>query len=138
MDQQWYSVEQVADLLGLHVKTVRGYVRDERLNAVRVGKQYRISREDLAQFTGERAAPATAARHVETSSFVQIDAIDRAAMDRLTSAVLGSLRGEPGEAPLRVDTTYDEDRGSLKFIVIGSPTRTAELLKLIDVLLEQV
>lgn len=138
MDKQWYSVEQVADLLGLHVKTVRGYVRDERLNAVRVGKQYRISREDLARFTGERPAPAAADRHVETSSFVRIDGIDRAAMDRLTSAVLGSLRGEPGDAQLRVDTTYDAERGSLKFIVIGSPARTAELLKLIDVLVEQV
>ncbi|WP_323055107.1 helix-turn-helix domain-containing protein [Saccharopolyspora sp. NFXS83] len=138
MVQQWYSVEQVADLLGLHVKTVRGYVRDERLNAVRVGKQYRISRDDLARFTGARTGPAAVDRHVETSSFVQIDPIDRAAMDRLTSAVLGSLRGEPGEPPLRVDTTYDEERGSLKFIVIGSPTRTAELLKLIDVLVEQV
>lgn len=137
MVQQWYSVEQVADLLGLHVKTVRGYVRDARLNAVRVGKQYRISRDDLARFTGERAAPA-ADRHVETSSFVQIDPIDRAAMDRLTSAVLGSLRAEPGEAPLRVDTTYDEERGTLKFIVIGPPARTAELLKLIDALVEQV
>jgi excisionase family DNA binding protein len=29
-----YSVERVANLLGLHVKTVRTYVRDGRLKAV--------------------------------------------------------------------------------------------------------
>ena len=42
MDQDLYSVEQVAEQLGLHVKTVRNYVRDGRLKAVRIGKQYRM------------------------------------------------------------------------------------------------
>ncbi|MGW4297601.1 helix-turn-helix domain-containing protein, partial [Micromonospora chersina] len=28
-----YSVEQVAELLGLHVRTVRGYIRAGRLHA---------------------------------------------------------------------------------------------------------
>jgi excisionase family DNA binding protein len=30
----------------LHVRTVRKYVRDGRLKAVRIGKQYRIARDD--------------------------------------------------------------------------------------------
>ena len=34
MDDKMYSVEEVADLLGLHVRTVRGYIRAGRLNAV--------------------------------------------------------------------------------------------------------
>ncbi|GGM48635.1 MerR family transcriptional regulator [Longimycelium tulufanense] len=138
MMQQWYSVEQVADLLGLHVKTVRGYVRDGRLAAVRVGKQYRISREDLAEFTGGQPEPVARTRHVEVSSFVQIDAISRESMTRLTTMVMGSLRGEPDGEPLRVQTIYDEERASLKVIVIGGTTRTAELLRLIDAIVGQV
>ena len=47
-----YSAEQVADILGLHVRTVRGYVRDGRLPAVRMGKQYRITERDLKAFAG--------------------------------------------------------------------------------------
>jgi len=54
---QPYSVDQVASLLGLHVKTVRGYVRDGRLKAVRIGKQYRITREDLEAFAGQPVEP---------------------------------------------------------------------------------
>jgi excisionase family DNA binding protein len=46
------TVRQVADLLGLHIKTVRGYVRDGRLKATRIGTSYRITRTDLAAFTG--------------------------------------------------------------------------------------
>ena len=44
---QLYSVEQVANRLGLNVRTVRGYIREGRLSAVRIGKQYRIAAEDL-------------------------------------------------------------------------------------------
>lgn len=78
MPQQPYSVEQVANLLGLHVKTVRNYVRDGRLKAVRIGKQYRIAREDLEAFMGGAAEPSAETagrRHMEASSIVQIDAI---------------------------------------------------------------
>ena len=60
--EQFYSVEQVASQLGLHVRTVRNYVRDGRLKGVRIGKQYRIARADLDALTGHRApAPVHAA-----------------------------------------------------------------------------
>ena len=47
MAQEVFSVEQVAAKLGLHVRTFRNYVRDWRLRAVRIGKQYRIAADDL-------------------------------------------------------------------------------------------
>ncbi len=78
MSQELYSVEQVAERLGLHVKTVRSYVREGRLKAVRIGKQYRIAREDLEAMTGRPEPPPEPVlreRHVEVSSIVEIDAI---------------------------------------------------------------
>ena len=50
--QELLSVFDIAKRLKLHVKTVRNYVREGRLKAVRVGKQYRISRADVEAFTG--------------------------------------------------------------------------------------
>jgi excisionase family DNA binding protein len=139
---QMYAAEQVAALLGLHVKTVRGYVRDGRLKAVRIGKQYRISAEDLEEFTGHPVpAPARETarrrRHVETSSIVQIDAISRDAMSRLTTMVMAAVGGRsPGGAPLRIESVYDEERASLKLIVLGDPETVADLLKLVAMLAE--
>lgn len=143
MSQQLYSVEQVADLLGLHVKTVRTYVRDGRLKAVRIGKQYRIAREDLEVFTGHPvAAPARETarrqRHVEVSSIVQIDAISFDAMSRLSTMIVGSATGRPDDDQrLRIETFYDEERASLKIIVVGGLDSSAEMLKLINMLVEQ-
>jgi excisionase family DNA binding protein len=130
-----FSVEQVAEQLGLHVRTVRNYVRDGKLNAVRIGKQYRISREDLEAFTGIPATDDGSAseRRVEVSSIVQVDAIDRAGADRI-STHLNAAVNQGGLGRLRVESAYDEDRGSLKLIIIGDPEVTADLLRIVSLL----
>ncbi len=142
MPQELYSVEQVAETLGLHVRTVRHYVRDGRLRAVRIGKQYRIAREDLEAFTGRPAAPtqreeARRQRHVEVSSIVQIDAIDPESASRITNGLMAAAQSpRPGDEPLRIDAIHDPERGRLKVIATGSVASTASLLKLLSFHLE--
>ncbi|GAA4905924.1 excisionase family DNA binding protein [Nonomuraea thailandensis] len=127
-----YTVEQVADLLGLHVKTVRNYVRDGRLPAVRIGRQYRIAKEDLAAFTGLPVSAPARPRHAEVSGIVQIDGIARRDMDRLSTMVMGSLTGRPNG--LRVQFVYDEEREHLKIVVLGGLEESAQVLRIIDAL----
>jgi excisionase family DNA binding protein len=130
-----FSVEQVAEQLGLHVRTVRNYVRDGKLKAVRIGKQYRISSEDLEAFTGIAAVDDDAAsrRRVEVSSIVQVDAIDRAGADRISTHLHAAVN-QGGLGRLRVESAYDEDRGSLKLIILGDPEVTADLLRIVSLL----
>ena len=119
-----YSVEQVADRLGLHVKTVRNYVREGRLKAVRIGKQYRISREDLEAMTGRPQPPpepVRRTRHVEVSSIVEIDAISQELAMRLMNALTAIAKGRPeGDQPFRIETLYNEERARMKVILAGS------------------
>ncbi|GAA3758604.1 helix-turn-helix domain-containing protein [Plantactinospora mayteni] len=132
-----YSVEQVADRLGLHVRTVRGYIRSGRLRAVRIGKQYRIARADLDALTGGAgpARPGSPAS-VEVSSIVQVDGIDRSGADRLGTLLLAgaNTNHDPGR-PLRVQTVHDEERGRMKIVILGDAAATAELLHLLDAVL---
>ncbi|WP_328794110.1 helix-turn-helix domain-containing protein [Herbidospora solisilvae] len=138
-NMQPYSVEQVANLLGLHVKTVRNYVRDGKLKAVRIGKQYRITREDLEAFTGQPVVPETVRRHraVEVSSVVQVDAISREQTDRISNAVIALANSGSAEGKLRVEAIYDEVRASLKIVVIGGVADTAALLTIVDALTKE-
>ncbi len=142
MSQELYSVEQVAERLGLNVRTVRGYVRSGRLKAVRIGKQYRIAREDLEAFTGRPVAPAAAdnvrrERHVDVSSIVHIDAVSPELASRITNGLIAAAntRGEHAE-PLRVDTLYDEAFGRLKVIATGGLTTVTSLLGFLRMYLE--
>ena len=133
------SIDQVASRLGLHVRTVRRYVREGRLGAVRIGKQYRVAREALDALTGHTppAASAPAARHIEVSSILQVDGVDRATADRVTTGLLAAVKGRPEEStPLRIDTIYDPERSRLKVILNGSPATTASLLKFVNAYLE--
>lgn len=138
MDDKMYSVEEVADLLGLHVRTVRGYIRSGRLKAVRIGKQYRIARADLEELTG-KPEPATrrpAAARVEVSSIVQIDDVDRRTVDRLGTLVVSAAQTDFDSGhPLRVQVVHDGERQRMKIVILGDVAATAEMLQLIEAVL---
>lgn len=129
MDEKMYSVEEVAELLGLHVRTVRGYIRDGRLKAVRIGKQYRVARADLETLTGR---PAPAPGPVEVSSIVQIEGVGRDAASRLATLVqAGTGTGAPGRA-LRLQVVHDEERNRMKIVILGGAAATADVLHMLD------
>ncbi|MFI7436065.1 helix-turn-helix domain-containing protein [Micromonospora haikouensis] len=137
MKEEMYSVEQVADLLGLHVRTVRGYIRSGRLRATRIGKQYRVARADLDALTGRPPAPPARGASVEVSSIVQVDGVDRATADRLGTFVLaGANNGYDLAHPLRVQTVHDEERNRMKIVILGGTAATADLLRMIDAVLD--
>jgi excisionase family DNA binding protein len=133
-----YSAEQVADILGLHVRTVRGYARDGRLPAVRVGKQYRITERDLRAFIGTVPDEPAGGPSAQVSAVIHIDAVDRATMDRITAHLMAAATGnsqQHGQAD--VHATYDESASRLTVFVVGDPQSTAALIALIDALTPQ-
>lgn len=137
--QRLYSLEQVAERLGLQVRTVRSYVRSGRLRAIRIGKQYRVTRESLEDLAGP--APLRDAvpghRHAEVSSVIQVDAVSQETAGRVTNHLVAAAKTprEDGTA-LRIDTIYDEERSQLKVIVIGSLLNAGNVFRLLGALLE--
>ena len=142
MSQELYSVEQVASHLGLHVRTVRNYVRDGRLKAVRIGKQYRIARDAVEALTGRpMEAPTRDAvrrhRHIDVSSIVEIDAIDPESVSRVTTFLMGAANGRrDGDEKLRIETIHDPERARLKIIIVGGLDASASLLKVVGAIVE--
>jgi excisionase family DNA binding protein len=133
-----YSLEQVAERLGLQVRTVRSYVRSGRLKAIRIGKQYRVTRESLEDLAGP--APLRDAvprhRHVEVSSVIQVDAVSQETAGRVTKQLVAAARTPGDDTALRIDAIYDEERWQLKLIVIGSLQNAGNVFRLLGALLE--
>jgi excisionase family DNA binding protein len=143
MEDSVLSIEQVAEHLGLHVKTVRNYVREGRLKAVRIGKQYRIAAADLATMMGRTVSslepqPVRRTRHVEVYSVVEVDAVSPQLSERVTNMLLGAANGRDNaqDDRLQVQAIYDAPRGRLKLILIGSIDTTTALLKVIKAMVE--
>ena len=137
MDNDLYSVDQVAERLGLHARTIRAYVRDGRLPATRIGKQYRIAGRDLEAFTGTPARPIRddGERRAEVSSIVDIEKVDRDTAHRLTTLLMGAAATGQGR-PLRIETAYDEQRERMKLVVLGGLGDAARLFDYIEGILE--
>jgi excisionase family DNA binding protein len=145
MNEQLYSAEEAAQILGLQVRTVRNYVREGRLPGVRIGKQYRIARSALEAFAGggpasaagsAPAAPSLPPRTaVEVSSVVQVDGIGVEAADRVTRTLTAAVVARTADdATLRVEPLYDEQRQRLKVIIVGSAADTVDLIRVVEAL----
>ena len=134
-----YSLDQVAERLGLHVRTVRAYVRTGRLKAIRIGKQYRVAREELEAVIGAGNSPAAVSRRrsAEVSSVVQMDAVTPNTVLRVAEHLRGAVNmpRDDGSA-LRVETIYDQGRAHLKVIVIGSLSAAANIFGLLGAVLD--
>ena len=137
MDQDFYTIAEVARRLKLHVKTVLLYVRDGRLKATRIGKQYRVAKSDFdALAGGMNDVEPRRTRHVEVSSIVEIDAISLETATRAVTHLQGALKGRrPDDTHAQLDTIYYEDIGRLKLIISASPETTAQLLNFVPILI---
>ena len=49
-NNNFLTVEQVAQALQIHWQTVLNYIKSDKLEALKLGKGYRISREALDKF----------------------------------------------------------------------------------------
>ena len=55
MENDYLSVEEIAQILGLSEDTIRGYIRNKQLKAFRFGHVYRVLRSDFAKFVKDRS-----------------------------------------------------------------------------------
>ena len=53
MSSEWMTVEEIAQDLRVKESTVREWIRQKRLKAAKIGRDYRIKREDYQKFINE-------------------------------------------------------------------------------------
>jgi len=137
------SVEQVAGILTLNVRTVRNYVRNGSLKATRIGKQYRIGVADLEAFTGRPVE-----RHdmrvlspggrVEVSSVISVEGVTPALANQITDMLMATanvLRSI--EQPVAVSTTYDVQLDRMRVLLAADLKSTRDFLSMINAVLEE-
>lgn len=135
MSSTFLTVDQAADHLHLHPKTVRRLIREGRLRATRIGKSYRILESDLVRFAGGPAdgprAPAARVTSVVDVENVDAETAQRAA--RLLPGMLNSREATPD--PISLNVLYDPERRQLKILLAGSPSRVAGILAHVEFVL---
>ncbi|SFM38610.1 helix-turn-helix domain-containing protein [Pelosinus propionicus] len=54
-----YTVSEIAELLKLHPVTVRRFIRAKKINAVKMGKDWRVYESDLVKYYDTYLKPVT-------------------------------------------------------------------------------
>ncbi len=134
------TVEEVSSFLNLKETTVRKFIRDGKLKARKIGKQWRISKDCLDAFVGrdantplrterEEADDDAANRHISVSTVIDMRGVDREEGDRLSAAISAALNGK-GDAygPVRFDYVYYTEERKARFLLWGDPKFIGELL----------
>jgi excisionase family DNA binding protein len=136
MSGELYTVEQAAEALQLHAKTVLRMIHEGRLKAAKIGKSYRIQRSDIDAFAGVARAEARQSPDQVTVIADYGDLSPDVAMKlaSLMSSMLNS-REAPAE-PRRVETAYDPHLRRLKVVIIGPPADAIALLQMAGTVLE--
>ncbi len=136
MSEVLLSVDQAAEQLKLHPKTVIRYIRDWRLPAKRIGKSYRIEQARLDAFAG--VAHGQAGGAVRATCVVDIPEMTVQRAERLATFLgAAAMTGGAGTPPLHLSTAFDPATGNLKVVLIGSPSDTASLLGMMELQLSR-
>ena len=125
MDEKWFSVEQAADMLRLHPKTLRRYITEGKLRANKVGKQYRINGHDLSLFVEGRDEFADSEEFVpsiEVSAVADISVRGRDEGDRIESMLIAALNSkDPSYGVSSANVQRSAGGSKVRVMLWGSP-----------------
>lgn len=158
MENKFYTIDQIAELLGMHHKTIRKFITEGKLRAGKVGKQWRISGHDLSVFmeqnnvrmgdkkaeealnvdyvAGGEGVEATQ-QQINVSTVVDISETEKDEYIRISNtliAIANCKNTEIGKSTIQVK--YDEKDKRVRVILWGSVKFIENMLSSISMLVE--
>ncbi|MCM5557401.1 helix-turn-helix domain-containing protein [Pleomorphomonas sp. JP5] len=127
------TVDEAAEALKLHPKTVLRHIREGRLEATRIGKAYRIDRVKLDAFAGLAQGHVRPAAGARATVIVDVPDITVEAAERLATFLgAAALSGDAETPPLTINTAFDPTTGAFKVVLIAAPVDAARMLEVIE------
>lgn len=134
MNSHYYTVDQISEILDMHPKTIRRFIREGKLHASRVGKQYRISGHDLSVFTGQDKEDVLTVGS-QVSTVVDLDNTSSEEAAKISNMLIAATnqRGVSyGKASIKCQ--YIKDQEILRIMLWGSIAYMRVMLESIELL----
>jgi excisionase family DNA binding protein len=144
--EKYFTVDEIAELIKIHPKTLRRYIREGRLRATKVGKSWRVSGHDLSIFTEGSGRPASAPvstelpaerEEIKVSAVIDIPVANTQESVRIATTLTAALNSKPagyGASSLR--TQYLMPESVIRVMIWGSLEFTQIMLDYISGLTE--
>jgi excisionase family DNA binding protein len=148
MEKHLYSIEKVADLLGMQKKTIMRYIKEGKLNANKVGGRWRIHGNDLTSFVGTKGdSDATLTCNQKpkaditpepwVSAVVHVGNKEREEFIRISNTLIAiKSGGDDRDGRCRIDAIYFEEELKIQILIWGTLDFTGKILKIMEELLK--
>lgn len=132
MENSYYTVDQIAEMLDMHPKTIQRYIREGKLKANKVGRSWRVTGHDLSIFvegsnsklqkkTGSKEIKQNDNEKVKISSVVDIDVNDMDEAMRIVNMLTAVLNTKPQEyGKSTMNAQYLEPELKVRIMLWGS------------------
>lgn len=140
MKESYYTVEQISELLHMHVKTVQRYIREGKLRAVKLGKSWRVSGHDLSVFTeGAAEKPKTMPEpQIKASCVIDIDVNSRDEAIRIVNALTAGMNSKPPEyGQSSMHAQFIEPEFKVRVMLWGGIKFVAAILSAVEALTDE-
>lgn len=144
MEEHFYTVKQIAQMLNIHPKTIQRYIREGRLRATKIGKSWRVTGHDLSRFTEENnniskenPRPPMQDRS-KVSAVVDIKVYDKDEADRIINSLTAAMNIKPKEyGKTSMVAQFLEDDSTVRLTLWGNVQFMSAMLGLIELYLNQ-
>ena len=142
-----YTVQELAKILSLHAKTVQRFIREGKIKATKIGREWRVRKEDLRDFAhaelsatpeDEPAASTRLADRVQVTAVIELDEGHSSEVSRISNSLIAVFNNkDPRFGAARYDLVYHPEVRKARFVLHGTPLFLRTILELVDVLLQQ-
>lgn len=144
MTKDYYTVEQISEMLNIHPKTIQRYIREGRLRAAKIGKSWRITGHDLSVFIESEGGSRLAAENrpllkAIASSVIDINVEGKQDAIRIMNTLTASLNAKPPEyGHSSMQSQYIERENMVRVTLWGDVGFMAIMMDTIASLTEQI
>ncbi len=142
MNRDYYTVEQVSDLLSIHPKTIQRYIREGRLRATKIGKSWRITGHDLSTFVESETCQKPqgndpSKRQVTASAVIDVMVCGKEDAIRIMNTLTAALNSKPQEyGQSSMQTQFVERESMVRITLWGGIRFLAIMMDTVSVLTE--
>lgn len=134
--EKYYSVEQIAEMIDLHPKTIQRYIREGRLNAQKIGKSWRVTGHDLSTFMegaegtsmndaspGLQAIIGAAGKNIKVSAVIDIPVKNHMEAAHVANWVSATVNSQSsGGEYVSMSSQFIEKESMTRIMLWGSPS----------------
>ncbi|MDR0193526.1 MAG: helix-turn-helix domain-containing protein [Myroides sp.] len=127
--EKFYTVEEVAHKLKLHPRTIRRRIAQDEIQAIRVGKQYRIYAEQIDRLNIEKSSTQTQIPIPTVSSIVEIELLSTQQYQELSTKITALFMTKSFEG--NIHCSFNKQTDKLKIFIDATLENTPTLLSIL-------